>query len=74
MKLVEELANPSSLGNGVSHSTVLSLSTGTRDHVLPLRRPWDEVVTEVDIETRHGTLSVGVAGSVGVGVGDYGRR
>jgi hypothetical protein len=36
MKLVEELANPSSLSNGVGHSTVLSLSAGTRDRVLPL--------------------------------------
>jgi hypothetical protein len=36
MKLVEELANPSSLGNGVGHSTVLSLSAGTRDCMLPL--------------------------------------
>jgi hypothetical protein len=39
MKLVEELANPSSLGNGIGHSTVLSLSAGMRDRVLPLRRP-----------------------------------
>jgi hypothetical protein len=36
MKHVEELANPSSFGNGVSHSTVLSLSAGPRDYVLPL--------------------------------------
>jgi hypothetical protein len=50
MKLMEELPNPSSLGNGIGHSTVLSLSTGMRDRVLPLRRPWDEVVTEVDAE------------------------
>jgi hypothetical protein len=39
MKLVEELANPSSLGNGVSDITVLSLSAGARDRVLPLRIP-----------------------------------
>jgi hypothetical protein len=39
MKLVEELANLSSLGNGVGHSTVLSLSAGTRDRMLPLQRP-----------------------------------
>jgi hypothetical protein len=36
MKLVEELANPSSLGNSVGHSMVLSLSAGMRDRVLPL--------------------------------------
>jgi hypothetical protein len=36
MKLMEELANPTSLGNGVSHSTVLGLSAGKRDPVLPL--------------------------------------
>jgi hypothetical protein len=39
MKLMEELANPSILSNSVSHSTVLSLSTGMGDHVVPLRRP-----------------------------------
>jgi hypothetical protein len=39
MKLVEELVNPTSLGNDVSHNTILSLSAGTRDHVLPLCRP-----------------------------------
>ena len=39
MKLVEELTDPTSLGDGVSHSTVLSLGAGTRDRVLPLRRP-----------------------------------
>jgi hypothetical protein len=39
MKLVEELVNPSSLGNGVTHSTVLGLDVGARDCVLPLRIP-----------------------------------
>jgi hypothetical protein len=39
MKLVEELTNLASLGDGVSHITVLSLSAGTRDRVLLLRRP-----------------------------------
>jgi hypothetical protein len=33
MKLVEELANPTGLSNGVSHNTVLSLTVGTRDCV-----------------------------------------
>jgi hypothetical protein len=39
MKLAEELANPTSLGNGVSHSTTLSLSAEMRYRVLPLQRP-----------------------------------
>jgi hypothetical protein len=38
MKLVEELMNPTSLGNGTSHIMVLSLGIGTGDRVLPLRR------------------------------------
>jgi hypothetical protein len=74
MKLVEELANPSSLGNDVSHSTVLSLGAGARYRVLPLRRLGDEVVTEVDAETQRGTSSVGAASPVGIGVGDHGSR
>jgi hypothetical protein len=36
MKLLEELANPTSLGNGVSYNTVLSLNAGMRDRVFPL--------------------------------------
>jgi hypothetical protein len=36
MKLLEELANPTSLGNGVSYNTVLSLNAGMRDPVFPL--------------------------------------
>jgi hypothetical protein len=36
MKLVEELANPTSLSNSVSYNSVLSLSAGMRDHVLTL--------------------------------------
>jgi hypothetical protein len=74
MKLVEELANPTSLSDGVSHSTILSLSARTRYRVLPLRRPGDEVVTEVDAKTRRRASSVGAAGPVGVGVGDHGVR
>jgi hypothetical protein len=40
--------------------------------MLPLWRPWDEVVTEVNVQARHGTSSVGAADLVSVGVGDYG--
>jgi hypothetical protein len=36
MKLVEELENRTSLSNNISHNTVLSLSTRTRDCMLPL--------------------------------------
>jgi hypothetical protein len=36
MNLMEEMANPSSLGNDVSHNTILSLGAGARDRVLPL--------------------------------------
>ena len=39
MKLVEELTDPTSLGDGVSHITVFSFGARMRDHVLPLRRP-----------------------------------
>jgi hypothetical protein len=73
MKLVE-LANPTRLGNGVSHRTVLSLSDGTRDRVVPLRRPGEEVVIEEDGETQRGTSSVGAADLVGAGVGDHENR
>ena len=38
-KLLEELADPTSLGDCIGHSTVLSLGAGTRDRVLALGRP-----------------------------------
>ena len=74
MKLVEKLADPTGFGDGVSHSTVFSLGTGTRDRVLPLGRPGDEVVTEVHTEARSRSASVRAAGPISVGVGDHGVR
>ena len=40
--LLKQLAKPRTLGDGVGHRTILSLSTGTRDRRLPLGRPQDK--------------------------------
>ena len=41
-ELLKQLVKPQSLGDDVGHNTILSLSTGSRDHRLPLGRPRDE--------------------------------
>ena len=38
-ELLKQLAKPRTLGDGVGHRTILSLSTRTRDGRLPLGRP-----------------------------------
>ena len=38
-ELLKQLAKPRTLGDGVGHRTIPSLSTGTRDRRLPLERP-----------------------------------
>ena len=53
MKLLEKLPEPTRLSHGVDHSAVLGFSARERDRVLPLGRPRDEVVTEVDTEARR---------------------
>ena len=46
VELQEELAQPCSFCNSISHSAILSFSTRPRDGVLTLGGPGDEVVTE----------------------------
>ena len=41
-ELLKQLAKPRTLGDGVGHRTILSLSTGARDRRLPLGRPQDK--------------------------------
>jgi hypothetical protein len=70
MELVEELAQLAGLCHAVGHSAVLGLYAGAGDDELPLRAPGDEVgVQEHDI-TRCGSVRVGAASPVSVGVND----
>ena len=46
VELLQQLAQPRSLSNTVGHGAILSLGTGSRDSVLMLGGPGDEVVAE----------------------------
>jgi len=51
MELKKKLSKPRTLSNSVCNSPILSLSTGTRDSRLSLRRPGDQVTTKEDSKT-----------------------
>jgi hypothetical protein len=57
VELQEELAQPCSFCNSISHSAILSFSTKPRDGVLTLGGPGDEVVTKEHSIARGGILS-----------------
>ena len=57
-KLREELTKPSALGNGIGHSTILSLSTRPGDGGLALGRPGDQRRAKVDTISRGGAPSI----------------
>jgi hypothetical protein len=75
MKFAKELAYPAAFSNDMSNGPVFRLSTGSGDHSLPLRRPGDQAITEVDAITRHRPPSVRIARPIRIRVrGERGRR
>jgi hypothetical protein len=46
MELLEDLPKPTSFSHAVGHGVIFSLGTRSRDDVLALGGPGDEVVTE----------------------------
>jgi hypothetical protein len=48
MELAKKLTYPATLGNGMSNGPVFRLSTRPGDRRLSLRRPGDQVITEID--------------------------
>jgi hypothetical protein len=73
LKFVKKLANPTTLSNGVRHSTILRLGTGPRDRGLALGRPRHKVITKVDTIARSRPASVRAACPVSVRVRGEGR-
>ena len=51
----QELAKPDKLAGGVGKGTILSPSTGTRNHILLLATPRDKRSTQQETETRDRT-------------------
>ena len=51
----QELAKPDKLAGGVGKGTIISPSTGTRNHILLLATPQDKRSTQQETETRDRT-------------------
>jgi hypothetical protein len=59
MELLEKLAQPVALSDGMGDDTVLCFNSGARDSGLTLGRLRHQVVAEVDSVARHGAVGVG---------------
>ena len=70
VELQEELAQPCSFYNSISHSVILSFSTRPRDGVLTLGGPGDEVITEEHSIARGGLACIRTAGPIKISVYD----
>jgi hypothetical protein len=68
LKLEKRLTKPTTLSDGVSHITVLGLSTGARHSSLALRGPGHQIVTKIDTIARGGSASVGTTCPIRIGV------
>jgi hypothetical protein len=66
MELMKELAQPTRLRNSICDSAILGLSTGSRDGMLTLRRPGDQIVTQEHPVARRGATSVGTTSPVSI--------
>ena len=70
MELLQELAQPATLGHHMSNSTVLYFGTGAGDRGLTLGGPRNQIIAEVDITAGGGAPRVGAASPVGIEIGD----
>jgi hypothetical protein len=68
LKLEKKLTKPTTLSDGVSHSTVLGFSIGARHSSLALRGPGHQIVTKIDTIARGGSASVGTTCPIRIGV------
>jgi len=65
-KLMEQLAEPSSFSNTISHSSIFGLGTGLGDRMLMLGGPRHQVISEEHCVARSRPASVGTASPVGI--------
>jgi hypothetical protein len=72
--LLEKLAQPRGLGHAVGHITVLDLCARAGDNSIALGGPGDEIGAHEHNVTGSGTMHVGIASPVTVGVDHELRR
>jgi hypothetical protein len=53
----------------MGHCTVLCFGTGARYSHLTLRRPRHQIFTKVDAKAKGGTMCVGAASPIDIGIG-----
>lgn len=70
MQLMKELTKPTCLGDGIGHSTVLSLGTGAGHSNLTLGRPRNDVVTQEYSVARGGPMRIWTACPISIRIGD----
>jgi hypothetical protein len=69
MKLLKKLAKPTTLGNRMSHTTILRFSTGVRNYGLALGRPGYQSVTIVYTIPGGATMRVWTASPISIRIG-----
>jgi hypothetical protein len=74
VQLHMQLTKPTRICHAVGHGAVLRLSARTRDGVLMLRGPGDEVVTQEYYTAQSGLVSIRTVGLVSISVDDEVRR
>jgi len=68
MKLLKQLAQPSSLGDTIGHGAILSLGTGSGDSSLTLGGPRDEIVPEKHSIARGGLARIRTTSPVSISI------
>jgi len=68
VELMQQLVQPCGLSDTISHGAILSLGAGSRDSVLTLGGPGDEVVTEKHSIARGGLARIRTTGPININV------
>jgi len=68
MKLLKQLAQPSSLSDTVGHGAILSLGTGSGDSILTLGGPRDEIVPKKHSIARGGLACIRTTSPVSISI------
>jgi hypothetical protein len=68
MELMKELVQPTRLRNSIGDNAILGLSTRSRDSMLTLRRPGDQIVTQEHAVARRRATSVGTTSPISIRV------
>jgi hypothetical protein len=66
MELVQQLTQPTRLGDSIGNRTILNLRTGSGNCCLMLGRPGNEIVPQEDVVPRGRTAGVGATSPINI--------